>query len=182
MIKRLCITLSLACSIYSSWSQFDTSFAKNNIRHCADSLASAFKSKNWELFSLYTSPELIGTMGGKNEFIKYIDMMFSPIPDSAWKKFEPGMILQVIKSAGDLQTVIELKSIIEWQGNRTTTVSHLIGESWDGGLFWTFFDSGDDKSAAMQIKPDLSDQLIVPKKIENTEPISTRSKTKNTPE
>jgi hypothetical protein len=179
MIKRLFIATGLVFCCYCSSAQFDTSFAKNSIRRCADSLTHGFKIKDWELFTRYSYAALIGSMGGKSEFMKYMAMMFSQIPDSAWKQYEPGKILQVIKTGGDLQTVVELKSIIEWQGNRISTVTHLIGESWDGGLFWTFFDSEGDLTTARLIKPDLSDQLIIPKKIEKAEPVSSRPKTKN---
>lgn len=181
MIKRLSITISFAFIFCSSHAQFDTSFAKASIRNCVDSLISGFKTKNWELFARYSYPAFIGTLGGKEEFKKYIAMMFEPIPDSVWKQYEPGRILQVIKTGGDLQTVIELKTTIEWQGNRISTVTYLIGESWDGGLFWTFFDSMGDRASAMLIKPDLNEQLIIPKKIEKTEPISSGQKTKNNP-
>jgi hypothetical protein len=91
------------------------------------------------------------------------------IPDSAWKKYEAGKILQLVKAGNDLQTIIELKSVIEWQGRRITTTSHLVGESWDGGLFWTFFDSQNDVMAAKQINPNLSAALIIPKKDEKVE-------------
>ena len=181
MIKRFAITLSFAFILFHSPAQFDTAFVKANIRLCADSLVSGFKKKNWELFTRYNYPALIGSLGGKNEFIKYMDMMFSTIPDSAWKQYEPGRILQVIKTGGDLQTIIELNSVLEWQGQRTTTVSHLIGESWDGGMFWTFFDCGDNRASALLIKPDLSEKLIIPQKIEKTEPVSSRPKSKNNP-
>jgi hypothetical protein len=181
MIKRFFIILSLGFIYCSSPAQFDTTFAKANIRKCADSLVSGFKTKNWELFTRYNNPALIGSMGGKNEFMKYMAMMFSSIPDSAWKQYEPGRILQVIKSAGDLQAVIELKTVLDWEGKRINTVSHLIGQSWDGGLFWTFFDSEGDRTAAMLIKPDLSEQLTIPKKIEKAEPVPSQPKTKNFP-
>ena len=181
MIKRFFIPLSFAFFFCSSHAQFDTAFAKASIRNCADSLISGFKTKNWELFTRYSYPAFIGTLGGKDEFMKYMAMMFEPIPDSAWKQYEPGKILQVIKTGGDLQTVIELKTAIEWQGNRINTVTYLIGESWDGGLFWTFFDSGGDRTSTMLIKPDLSEQLIIPKKIETVEPVSPGQKIKNNP-
>jgi hypothetical protein len=181
MIKHIIITISCAFIFCHSHAQFDTSFAKANIRKCADSLTAGFKTKNWELFTRYNNPALIGSMGGKNEFMKYMAMMFSPIPDSAWKQYEPGKILQVIKSGGDFQTVVELKTVLDWQGKRITTVSHLIGQSWDGGLFWTFFDSEGERAAAMFIKPDLSEQLIIPQKIEKAEPIPSQRKTKNIP-
>jgi hypothetical protein len=182
MIKRFVFAIISCAFIFSrSPAQFDTSFAKANIRHCADSLTIGFKTKNWELFTRYNYPALIGSMGGKNEFMKNMAMMFSEIPDSAWKQYERGRILQVIKTGGDLQTVVELKSILDWQGRRITTVTHLIGESWDGGLFWTFFDSEGDRNAALLIKPDLSEQLIIPKKMEKTEPVPPGQKTKNNP-
>lgn len=181
MIKRFIISLSFIFFFCSIHAQFDTTFAKSNIRRCADSLTQAFKTKNWELFTRYSYPALIGTMGGKSEFIQYISLMFSQIPDSAWKQYEPGNILQVIKTGGDLQTVIELKSVLVWEGNRITTVSHLVGESWDGGLFWTFFDSGGDRTSAQLYKPDLNEQIIIPSKFEKSEPIPSQQKTKNYP-
>ena len=101
--------------------------------------------------------------------MNYIGQMFMQMPDSAWKKYEPGNILQVVKTAGDLQAVIEFNSVSEWQGNRVTTTSYMVGESWDGGLFWTFFDSQNDVAIAKIIKPDLSEQLIIPPKNQKVE-------------
>jgi hypothetical protein len=111
--------------------------------------------------------------------MKYMAIMFSPIPDSAWKEYKAGKILQVIKTGGDFQTAVELRSVVDWEGRRITTVSHLIGQSWDGGLFWTFFDSEGDRTAAMLMKPDLSEQLIIPQKTEKVEPVPAQLKTKN---
>ena len=169
MVKRLGISLLLVFFFGSSHAQFDTVFARTNIRLCADSMARGFKTKNWDQYIRYSYPALIGSMGGKAAFINYLDTMFRAIPDSAWKKYEPGKILQVIKTAGDLQAVIELNYVLEWQGYRTITTIHLIGESWDGGLFWTFFNSEGDVILAKLIKPDLSDQLIIPQKKETGE-------------
>lgn len=155
--------------------QFDTSFIKTNIRHCADSLTYGFKTKNWEVFTRYSYPALIGSLGGKKEFIDYIRQVFSQAPDSAWKKYEAGRILQVVKTGGDYQAVIELKTIIQWDGNLITTTSHLVGSSWDGGMFWTFFDPQGDVINARMIDPDLSMDIVIPKKEEKKEPLA-RSK------
>lgn len=151
--------------------QFDTSFVKTSIRSCSDSLAYGFKTRNWELFARYSNPAMIGTMGGKDEFINYLSQTFALVPDSAWKVYEPGKVLQIVKTGSDFQSIIELRSVIEWQGRRITNTSHLIGQSWDGGSFWTFFDSQNDAKAAKQIKPDISSELIIPGKMEKVEPI-----------
>ena len=174
MIKRPYLLFFFLLSISRAHSQFDTSFAKAGIRRCADSLVSGFKNKNWELFTMYNNPALIGSLGGKTEFMQYVAMMFSQFPDSAWKQYEAGRILQVLKTGGDLQAVLELNSVLEWEGRRITTVSHLIGQSWDGGLFWTFFENEGDRTSAQLIKPDLSEQLIIPKKIEKVEPFTSQ--------
>ena len=171
MLKRLLISLLLVFFFGSSHAQFDTVFAKTNIRLCADSMAMGFKTKNWDQYTRYSYPALIGSMGGKAAFRHHMDTLFRSIPDSVWKKYEPGRILQVIKTAGDLQAVIELNYVLEWQGYRTTTTTYLVGESWDGGLFWTFFNPEGDVTLAKLIKPDLSDQLIIPSKKEKGEPL-----------
>ena len=181
MTKRFSFVAFFLSFFIFSEAQFDTAFAKFNIRQSADSFVSAFKNRDWEKFTLYNNPAMIGSMGGKAEFIQYIDMMFSQIPDSAWKQYEPGKILQVLKTDGELQAVIELKTKIEWEGRRITSISHLIGQSWNGGLNWTFFDNGGDRISAMMIKPDLSDKIIIPNKIETAEPILAQPKTKNKP-
>lgn len=171
--------LLLSVSVFfftSSQAQFDTSFAKKNILKCADSLAYGFKHKDWELFSRYSYPALIGSLGGKNAFIQYVTEKFALIPETAIKKYKPGKILQIIQSGRDLQAVLEINSVIEWQGVKITTTSHLIGESWSNGLFWTFFDSQNDRNLAKTIHPGLSDQLIIPPKNEKMEPLDAKEK------
>ncbi|MBC7875312.1 MAG: hypothetical protein H7Y01_15025 [Ferruginibacter sp.] len=169
MINRVFFSISLLFIFSFSQAQFDTSFIKRNIRHCADSLTHGFKTKDWDLFTRYSYPAMVGSLGGKKEFSTYISQMFSQVPDTAWKKYEPGKVLQVIKTGGDFQAIIELNTIIEWQGSRITTTSHLVAESWDGGMFWTFFDSQGDVNTAKLIKPDLHEQLIIPQREEKKE-------------
>jgi len=153
--------------------QFDSSFVKSQITKCADSLAYGFRSRNWEVFTRYSNPAIIGSMGGKAGFIETIASMFGDIPQDAWKLYKPGLVLQVIKSGTDLQCVIEMNSIFETDGKRITSKSHLIGQSWDGGIFWTFFDSQNSLQASRQIKPDLSEAIVIPAKVaDKVEPIT----------
>ena len=175
MNRRPILIISLLFVFLQSKAQFDTSFVKSNLRRCADSLTHAFRARNWEQFARYSYPALVGSMGGVKEFKTYISNVFGQIPDSAWKKYEAGKILQVIKNGRDFEGIIELKSIIEWQGIRTKATSHLVAQSWDGGMFWTFFDSQGDRRAAEMIKPELSDQLKIPARDEKREPIKSRN-------
>ncbi len=153
--------------------QFDSSFVKSQITKCADSLAFGFRTRNWDVFARYSNPAMIGIMGGKEEFTRIIAAMFGDIPDSSWKLYKPGHILQVIRSGADFQCVIEMNSILEVDEKRVTSKSHLVGQSWDGGIFWTFFDSQNNVLAARQIKPDLSEAIVIPAKVpDKVEPIT----------
>jgi len=178
MLKRLLLSSCCVFMLLVSQAQFDTSFAKKRVSRCADSLIDGFKTRNWEQFARYSNPAMIGTMGGKQAFITYIAQTFSSIPDSAWKLYKPGTVLQIVKTATELQAVIELHSVIEWEGRRISATSFLIGQSWDGGMFWTFFDSQSDRNAARTIKPDLSPDIIIPEKVEKIETIPPPSKNK----
>jgi hypothetical protein len=171
MIKTF-LAAFLACTVAGARAQFDTLFIKNNILRCADSLAIGFRTRDWELFTRYSYPALVGTLGGKQSFISYVSNTFARIPVTAWKKYEPGKVLQVIKTEGDFQAVIELKSVIEFEGKRVSSTGYLIGESWDGGMFFTFFDSQNDRVLAKTIKPDLSNALVIPAKKEKVEPLN----------
>jgi len=179
MMKRFLLLSVVLFSLNSSRAQFDTAFAKTSIIRCTDSLTHAFKTKDWELFTLYSNPALVARMGGKKEFIDYLSQLFMNVPDTAWKQYEAGKILQIVKTPADLQAIIELKSTLEWQGTRIISTSHMIGQSWDGGLFWTFFDSLNDANNARQIKPDLSEELIIPQKNEKVENETSAPKQKN---
>ena len=169
MFKRLLIFLLVFQLVNPARAQFDTAFVKSRIQLCADSMVLGFRAKNWELYTRYTYPALIGSLGGKEAFIKYVSESFSSLPDSAWKKYETGNVLQIVKTAGDLQAIIELHMILEWQQMRIITTHHLIAESWDGGMYWTFFDSQNDLASSALIKPDISPSLIIPKRIEKVE-------------
>ena len=169
---RLLLILVLFVTLDTN-AQFDSSFVKSQITKCADSLAYGFRNRNWEIFARYSNPAMIGSLGGKAEFIRTISSMFSEIPQDAWKLYRPGQLLQVIKSGADLQCVIEMNSIIETDGKRITSKSHLIGQSWDGGIFWTFFDSQNSLEASRQIKPDLGESIVIPAKVpDKVDPIT----------
>lgn len=176
MLKKT-IILIFACLLIhpEGKTQFDTAYAKSRIRACADSFTMGYLTKNWDLYTRFSYAPLVAKVGGAATYIAIINETRIQTPDSCWKKYEPGSVIQVIKTEGDMQAVIELNSILEFNGERTTTTSHLIAESWDAGYFWTFFDPLNDSSLARFVKPDLSPSIVIPQKKEKTEPSSASS-------
>lgn len=172
MNKRFLLYILFLLVCNSAFSQFDTTWVKKNISACADSLTSAFKARDWAKYTRYTNPALIGTMRGVENFKSMVSSGFAVIPDNAWEKYEQGKILQVVKAATDMQATIELKSVLLMGQTRICTTTCLVGQSWDGGQFWTFFSSDGSKETAKHIKPDLSDLLLIPKTVETKEPFT----------
>ena len=172
MMKKT-IILVLVCLLLhpEGKTQFDTAYAKSRIRFCADSFALGFRTRNWDLYTRYSYPALVGSLGGVSEYKKIMIESNTQIPDTCWKKFEPGLVLQVVKNEGDMQAIIELRSILEYEGQRVTATSHLVAESWDGGFFWTFFDPMNDNEMARFINPGLSPLLHIPARDEKLEPL-----------
>ncbi len=172
-MMRKTIILALVCFLLhpEGKTQFDTAYAKNRIRICADSFAMGYLTKNWELYTRFSYPPLVAKMGGAGEYKSISSEARIQIPDSCWKKYEPGTVLQVLKTEGDMQAIIELNSILEYNEVRITTTAHLVAESWDAGYFWTFFDPLNDSTLARFIKPDLSPSLHIPERKEKMEPL-----------
>ena len=149
--------------------QSDTAYLKKRISVSADSLAKGFVEKDWELFTRYTYPALIGSLGGKDAFISMVLSRLSGIPDTAWKRYEPGEVLQLVKTDRDWQALVEFHSVLEWAGMRISTTHFLIAESWNGGQDWTFFDSQNSRDTSLLIKPDPSPLIEIPAAREKTE-------------
>ena len=162
----LIVVLALGPAVFG---QSDTVYLKKRVRASADSLAKGFVKKDWELFTRYSYPALIGSLGGKDAFISMVRSRLGGIPDSAWKRYEPGEVLQLVKTERDWQALVELHSVLEWAGMRISTTHFLIAESWNGGQDWTFFDSQNSRDIAILIKPDLSPLIEIPAAREKAE-------------
>lgn len=138
---------------------------EKNIYRSADSMMSAFKTKDWITFANFNHPAMIKMMGGTEAFAKLITDQMQQIPDTAIKSIGAGKILQVVKTDHDHQCVIEQNMLMEMQGMRITSTTYLVGESLNGGRSWTFFDGSNGGAVKpIDLKPNLSPDLKIPQK------------------
>ncbi|HUM97258.1 MAG TPA: hypothetical protein PK275_05335 [Chitinophagaceae bacterium] len=151
--------------------QADTLWMRQKLHSCADSFTEAFMKKDWDQFIRYSNPAMIASMGGNEPYKIVVAGNFAKIPEGAWKKYQADSILQIVKTANEWQAVLSLNSVLEMNGLLIYTTSSLIGQSWDGGSFWTFFGNEGNKSIAQMIKPDLSDAIRIPPKKEYSKPL-----------
>jgi hypothetical protein len=152
------------------FAQIDSTYLSSRLLKSADSLSWHFIQKDWNGFMRYTNPAIIGTVGGKEAFIEQVKARLGNIPSTAWKRYEPGRVLQLIKTDHDYQAILELHSVLEWQGMRIITCHALVAESWNGH-HWTFFDAQNSPDIASRIKPDLDPRLIIPPVNQKMEPL-----------
>jgi hypothetical protein len=133
------------------------------IYRSGDSMLAAFQRKDWVTFVQFNHPNMVKRMGGTEAFASFVNLQMKQIPDNAIKSISLGKILQIVKTAKDLQCVVEQITKMELQGVSLDKTTYLIGESVDNGDHWTFFDAS--TKTALQpkdIKPDLSNQLKIP--------------------
>lgn len=138
---------------------------EENILRCADNMMAAYKNKDWPTFAKYNNPGMIKLMGGQEAFEKLLVEQMKQTPDSIVKSLTAGNILQVVKTAGDMQCVLEQKMIAQMEAMQITSTTYLVGESLDGGKNWTFFDgAARGLIKPINIKPNLSPDLKIPEK------------------
>lgn len=162
----LLITLSLQLQ-----AQTDTLWMRQRLQSCADNFTNAFMKKNWDQYISYSNPAMVASMGGNEAYKIVVAGNFAKIPEGSWKKYQVDSVLQIVKTPNEWLAVLSLNSVLEMNGLLIYTTSALIGQSWDGGNFWTFFGNEGDKSMALMIKPDLSEAIQIPAKKEYSKPV-----------
>jgi len=173
----LYIFFSAFCLFASA--QDDTLIIKKNIKLCSDSMARAFLSRDWKTYAHFTIPSLVEMLGGEDGFIAFTQEMVDEMPDSSIKDFKIGEIVQLVKTPGSWQAVIEQKLVFEGDSLLLKSTSYLVGISTDGGQAWTFLDPQGDVNTARLLFPDLSDALIIPKTIDDLQIIEQKEKKAN---
>lgn len=165
MIKKGVVLYLFVLSCFEGRSQPDTIVMKQNILRCADSMGKSFLQKDWKTFVRYNNPNLVRMLGGEENFIAFTKETLKEIPDTAFKKYEIGKIIQIVQTPFDWQCLVEQKTELNIHGMKMNSTTYLVGESLDGGKGWTFFDSQGDAESARLFKPDLSERFIIPAKV-----------------
>ena len=162
-MNRLFLYIFFTAFYLFSFAQDDTLLIKKNVKLCSDSMAKAFLSRDWKTYTHFTIPSLVEMLGGEEGFIAFTQEMLDEMPDSSIKDFKIGEIVQLVKTPGSWQAVIEQKLVFEGDSVRLRSTSYLVGVSIDGGHAWTFLDPQGDVNTARLLFPELSDALIIPK-------------------
>ena len=172
-MKKFFLLTAFIAATYFCFAQSNIETIKAGILRSADSMASAFKGRDWKTIVHFSPQSVLDISGGADSLIKMTESIMNNIPNNAVKQFSIGPIVQVVKTANDWQCIIEQHMLMELNGLRITMMSPLIGQSFNDGASWTFFDSKGDDATARMFLPTLSNELVLPKGIQNVEQLYT---------
>jgi uncharacterized protein YlzI (FlbEa/FlbD family) len=158
------ILLSLVASCRNNGNHSPRNRTEARIYRSVDSMLAAFKRNDFTTFVKYHNPGMVKMMGGEASFASFISEQMRQIPDTTIKKIEAGKILQVVRTNRDYQCIVEQITEIHTEGTKILSTTYLVGESVDGGKWWTFFDASTSARAPKEIKPNLSPKLKIPQK------------------
>jgi hypothetical protein len=146
--------------------QTDTNIVRKEVVKDADSMMRAFARKDFIKFADYSHPGILKVMGGKANFILAVTSAMTT-GELAEAKIEAGIgeLLQVIKTKGGYQALIEQKMVITIKKTQVSSTSALYGVSGPDGRSWKFADVGDkEKDVLNQFLPEMDKRLLIPKK------------------
>lgn len=126
---------------------------------CGDAMTKAFAKRDWSTIAEYTHPNVVKMMGGKEGMIEIVKAGMKDIPDTAIKKIGIGKIIGLKGN----QCVIEQEMLMHLQGVSVSSVTYLVGESFDNGKNWRFFDASSVSGTELkQIMPNYDSSLTIP--------------------
>ncbi len=126
---------------------------------CGDAMTKAFAKRDWSTIADYTHPNVVKMMGGKEGMIEIVKAGMKDIPDTSIKKIGIGKIVALKGN----QCVIEQEMLMHLQGVSVSSTTYLVGESFDNGKNWRFFDASNVGTMELkQIMPNYDSSLSIP--------------------
>jgi hypothetical protein len=162
-MRKMLLLTALIVTTHFCLAQTDTERIKKSILQSADSMATAFKARDWKTIIHFSPQSVLDMSGGAESLIEMTESVMNQIPADAIKYFAIGPVVQVVKTENDWQCIVEQHMTMEINGMRITMMTPLIGQSLNNGASWTFFDSKGDDETARTILPGLSSEIILPK-------------------
>jgi len=162
-MKTYLFVIFLAFAFQSS-AQFDTAAVSKKASVGEDSLIAIFNRKDWVSYANYMHPSLIKITGGKEKFVTILEQAMKALDGAQFDAFKNGRVLQIIKTNGQYQGVIESFMQMRFSGILMSGSSYDLAFSNDGDS-WTFMriDQKQTPETIKQLIPELSPDLKLPR-------------------
>lgn len=168
IIKTVFITLLIAVSanLYAQPKPYKaTAVQMEALKKQADDMAKAMQQQNYRQMAYYTYPPIIQAIGGKDKMVEKIKQAMAEMENHGvtFKSVTIGDIKEIVKSKGDLYSVVP--DIIQLSANGTviTRGASLLAISHNNGMRWYFVDTAPFKHQNMKkMFPTYPDGLVIP--------------------
>lgn len=123
--------------------------------------------KDFDAFSAYTYPKILEMMGGRQKMVQTLKKGADDMAaeGAGFTNFTFGKPSPIIHTGDELQCTLPQTIEMKVSKGRLVTESTLIAISSDNGKTWYFMDtSGKNIDELRKILPNLSPQLVIPKR------------------
>ena len=163
-MKNYLLLIVFIASCIQSQAQFDTLFISKKASAGEDSLIALFKKKDWKSYADYMHPSIIEMVGGKENFVTTLQQSMKALEVAKFDAFKNGRVLQIVKTNGQYQCIIESFMQMTLNGMLISGSSYDLAFSTDGNE-WKFLriDQTFAPETIKQLIPELSTDLKLPK-------------------
>jgi len=163
--------LSLIISSIISNAQINStdSLIAKNLKDSAQKMSDLFIAKDYNNYVKFIHPNIISALGGKEKMLSFLKTSLTDMEKQgyAFKSLTIDKAISIIHFDKQLQSIIPQLLEMKTPEGRLTSTSYLLAISNDDGRTWYFADtSGKPINEIKSIIPHLSDQLVVPDKIQ----------------
>jgi hypothetical protein len=164
-MRKSIFAMFICFNTYTGTAQLDSAALVPRIFSAADSMTTAFRNKDFNTFAHFNNKRLIDVVGGEAEFASFIEKQMEQLKDVNFTVMKPGRIIRVLAYEDSYQCIIEQQSELQMEGVVFSSVSHLVGLSFNKGQSWRFADGNTGNMEDIKsVLPELSPLLLIPKK------------------
>lgn len=138
-----------------------TTALKKQAEACAD----AMQKQNYKQMAYYTYPPIVKEIGGTDKMVEKITATMSHMQSMGvvFKSVSIGNIQDIIKSEGDLYSVVQDILQVSNNGSIITASSYVLAYSHNNGVRWYFVDTTPMKGQNMKkLFPTFPANLVIP--------------------
>ncbi len=166
-MKQILSILFFVCLLTACKGQTKNADYSKAIIEQAEMMGAFLVKKDFNEFCKYTYPKIVEMMGGKQKMIEVLENGVKEMQKegTAFLKVSFGVPSDVITTKNELQCTMPQTIEMKVPDGRLVSQSTLIAISTDKGLNWYFVDtSGKDIETMKKTLPNLSAELVIPKK------------------
>lgn len=155
---------------------FAQDVVKRTVKEQASAMVNAYAKGDYLTMARYTNRKVLSILGGPQKMAAALKTKMTELDKKGVHlvSADVGEVLQLVSTPTEMYCIIPQYIRMRTAENKLYSRSHLLGVSLDIGKTWTFLDAnGQTPEMIKGIIPDLSKEIIIPKKEMKVDTIGT---------